>query len=87
MIKCASRFVVLDLSLVDTFPENGRRLVATGDRYGSQSIVPVHFGLTRMADVIIEVTFLTRDGRRRKRIEGVDPLQWTGKALVVMADD
>lgn len=124
----------LDLSLTDTFPENGRhplfrnelpegpasrslqvlvvdpegratqggsevrlyaadgsllgtRLVPTGDGYGYQSVVPVHFGLVGMAALTVEVTFLTRKGRKRKRIAGVDPRQWTGKALVVKADD
>jgi hypothetical protein len=124
----------LDLSLTDTFPDNGRhplfrnelpdevagrslqvrvldregratrsgsevrlyatdgkllgaRLVATGDGYGSQSIVPVHFGLAEMAEVTVEVTFLTREGRKQKRIEGVDPRGWAGRTLVVKADD
>ena len=64
----------------------GTRLVPTGDGYGSQSVVPVHFGLARSDVVTVEVTFLTREGRKRKRIEGVDPRQWTGKSFVVNAD-
>jgi hypothetical protein len=64
----------------------GTRLVPTGDGYGSQGDVPVHFGLAAVAPVTVEVTFLTHEGRMQKRIEGVDPRQWTGRALVVTAD-
>lgn len=64
----------------------GTRLVPTGDGYGSQGDLPVHFGLATLAPLTVEVTFLTRTGRMQKRIEGVDPRQWTGSALVVRAD-
>jgi hypothetical protein len=64
----------------------GTRLVATGDGYGSQSVAPVHFGLADVAVVTVEVTFLTREGRKQKRIEGIDPREWAGRALVVRAD-
>jgi hypothetical protein len=64
----------------------GTRLVPTGDGYGSQSVVPVHFGLANTEPVTVEGTFLTREGRKQKRFEGVDPPAWAGKALVVKAD-
>ena len=64
----------------------GTRLVATGDGYGSQSDVPVHFGLRKSGDVSVEVTFLSRDGRRRQRLEGIDPREWAGRVLVVKAE-
>lgn len=64
----------------------GTRLVPSGDGYGSQSVVPVHFGLAKTEAVTVEVTFLTREGRKQKRIEGVDPRDWAGQALVVKAD-
>ncbi len=64
----------------------GTRLVSTGDGYGSQSVGPVHFGLAKAAVVNVEVTFLTREGRTLKRLEGVDPRKWAGKTLVVKAD-
>jgi hypothetical protein len=57
--------------------------VPTGDGYGSQSLVPVHFGLANAAVVTVEVTFLTREGRMFKRLEGVDPAKWRGRTLVV----
>jgi hypothetical protein len=48
--------------------------------------VPVHFGLVGGGAVTVEVTFMTRDGRRLKRVEGVDPADWMGRALAVRAD-
>ena len=64
----------------------GTRLVPTGDGYGSQGVVPVHFGLASMQVVTVEVTFLTREGRKIKRITNVDPREWAGTAFVVKAD-
>jgi FG-GAP-like repeat/ASPIC and UnbV len=64
----------------------GARLVPTGDGYGSQGDTPVHFGLADVTRVTVEVTFLTAEGRKRKRIENVDPRAWTGRALVVRAE-
>ena len=40
----------------------GTRIVPTGDGYGSQSDVPVHFGLGGGTTVDVKVTFLTRAG-------------------------
>jgi FG-GAP-like repeat/ASPIC and UnbV len=123
----------LDLSLTDTFPDDGRhrllrnelsasqarsslqvrvldregnatrngaevrlyaadgnllatRIVATGDGYGSQGVVPVHFGLDGAARIDVEVTFLTPKGRITKRLKDVDPRQWAGRAVVVTED-
>jgi hypothetical protein len=64
----------------------GTRVVPTGDGYGSQGEVPVHFGLVGGGAVTVEVTFMTRGGRRLKRVEGVDPADWMGRALAVRAD-
>ncbi len=64
----------------------GTRLVPTGDGYGSQSDVPVHFGLAEAELLTVEVTFLSRDGRRRQRLDGIDPRKWAGRALVVKAE-
>jgi len=64
----------------------GTRLVPTGDGYGSQSDMPVHFGLGDVEVVAVEVTFLTREGRVRKRIEDVDSRAWAGKAIAIRAD-
>jgi len=64
----------------------GSRPVPTGDGYGAQSAVPVHFGLAEAKPVTVEVTFLAHDGRRRKRLEAVDPREFAGKVLVVGAE-
>lgn len=64
----------------------GTRLVPTGDGYGSQGVVPVHFGLADVAPVTVEVTFLALEGRVRKRLEVVDPRDWTGKSLIVRGE-
>ena len=64
----------------------GTRLVPTGDGYGSQSMVPVHFGLANAGVVRVEVTFLTREGRKLKRLEGIDPRKWARRVLVVKPD-
>ena len=65
----------------------GTRLVPTGDGYGSQSAGAVHFGLAELAPVTVEVTFLTREGRRLQRLDAVDPRAWAGKTLLVKRDD
>lgn len=75
---------------VRLYAEDGRllgsRIVPTGDGYGSQSVVPVHFGLAAASPVTVEVTFLSPTGRVRKRTESVDPRTWQGKAFEVRAD-
>jgi len=64
----------------------GTRLVPTGDGYGSQGVQPVHFGLGQVTEVDVEVTFLTRDGRKTRRVEAVDARRWVGRSLAVRAD-
>jgi len=39
-----------------------------------------------MEIVTVEVTFLLRERRRKKRIPIVDPRKWTGRAIFVKAD-
>ena len=67
--------------------EQGRilatRLVAAGGGYNSQSAVPVHIGLTSMARVNVEVTFMTKSGRKVQTVRGVSPADYAGKSLVV----
>jgi hypothetical protein len=64
----------------------GTRIVATGDGYGSQGVVPVHFGLDGTARVDVEVTFLTPKGRIAKRLKDVDPREWAGRVMIVTED-
>lgn len=62
------------------------RLVPTGDGYDSQSAVPVHFGLSQVKRVTVEVVFHTPAGRRKQRLYGIDPRRWAGKVLIVKQD-
>lgn len=61
----------------------GTRLVPTGDGYGSQGVMPVHFGLATVGPLTVEVTFMTRDGRKSRRVTGVEPRDWVGRPVVV----
>jgi penicillin G amidase len=62
----------------------GTGLVDTGGGYASQNIAPVHFGLGEYEGTVdVEVTFLTRTGRRVTRAQGVEPSSLVGRPLVV----
>lgn len=56
----------------------GLRLVNTGDGYNSHSNKPVHFGLPGYAEVTVEVTFLTKDGRQTQRYENISLAEHRG---------
>ncbi|MFK7863225.1 MAG: CRTAC1 family protein [Pseudohongiellaceae bacterium] len=62
---------------VRVYDESGKllslRLVTTGDGYNSQSNQPVHFGLAGYDTVVVEVTFLTAQGRKTQRYENIRP--------------
>jgi hypothetical protein len=66
---------------------NGRilatRLVPAGGGYNSQGAGPVHFGLTSMSPVNVEITFMSKAGRKIQTIRDVSPSQYDGKSLVV----
>lgn len=59
------------------------RQVETAGGYSSQSAGPVHFGLTSMAAVTVEVTFMGKTGRRVVTRPGVRPAAFFGKSLIV----
>jgi hypothetical protein len=59
------------------------RQVSTGDGYNSQNAAPVHFGLTSMAPVTVEVTYMSKTGRKLQTIRNVNPNKYAGKSLVV----
>ncbi len=61
----------------------GSRLVTTGDGYNSQSNGPVHFGLTKSELIIVEVTFMSNEGRKAQRIDAVNPAYLVGKSLLI----
>jgi hypothetical protein len=59
------------------------RQVATGGGYNTQSAAPVHFGLTTAAPVTVEVTFMTKSGRKKQSVTNVQPADYYGKSLVI----
>jgi len=59
------------------------RPVVTGGGYNSQMAAPVHFGLSSMTPVRVEVTFMTPDGRKTQTVDSVDPADHRGTALVI----
>jgi hypothetical protein len=61
----------------------GGRIVDTGSGYCSQSVIPVHFGLPQESHVDVEVTSLTKSGRKITRVPNVDPNKLTRRILVV----
>lgn len=61
----------------------GSRIVDTGSGYCSQSVLPVHFGLPKDGRVDVEVTAMTKAGRKITRIANVDPNKLPRRTLVV----
>jgi hypothetical protein len=64
----------------------GSRIVDTGSGYCSQNAMPVHFGLPSETRVDVEVTSLTRAGRKITRVANVDPNKLPRRVLVVRID-
>lgn len=62
----------------------GTRLVDTGSGYCSQNVMPVHFGGVE-GPVDLEVTSMSRAGRRVTRVASVDPAAYRGRPVVVKA--
>ena len=61
----------------------GSGMVDTGSGYCSQNMMPVHVGLGVSDAVDVEVTSLTKGGRKVTRVTGVDPKRQAGKPLVI----
>lgn len=61
----------------------GARLTDTGSGYNSQNDMPVHFGLARLQNVDVEVTWPSRNRRRVVRTRNVRPDRYAGTSLVV----
>lgn len=72
---------------VRVFDAGGRllasRQVISGGGYNSQRTGPVHIGLTSLAPVTVEVTFMGAKGRTIQRIPNVRPSDYSRKALIV----
>ena len=63
----------------------GTRQVSTGGGYNSQSAIPLHFGLETLEPVTVEVTFMSKEGRKKQTIKNVNPAGFYGKTLVIRA--
>jgi len=59
------------------------RQVVTGGGYNTQRAAPLHFGLPSMNPVTVEVTFMTKSGRKTQAVRNVSPAEYLGKSLVV----
>ena len=59
------------------------RQVVTGGGYNSQRAAPVHFGLAKMQPVRVDVTFMSKSGRKTQTMNGVNPAEFYGKSLVI----
>jgi hypothetical protein len=74
---------------VRLFDAGGRilasRQVVTGGGYNTQRAAPVHFGLTSTAPVTVEVTFMTKAGRKAQTLKNISPAEHLGKSLIVRA--
>ena len=65
----------------------GMGLVDTGSGYNSQNAMPVHFGLLNGGNIDVEVTTLTKNGRKTAMVSSVDPKEYAGRWLAVQVDD
>jgi hypothetical protein len=72
---------------VRLFDASGRviasRHVVTGGGYNTQRAAPVHFGLRDLQPVRVDVTFMTRAGRKTQALDNVHPAEFYGRSLVI----
>ena len=59
------------------------RQVPTGGGYNTQSAAPLHFGLARLDPVTVEVTFMSKNGRKKQTVKNVKPADYSAKSLVI----
>ena len=59
------------------------RQVVSGGGYNSQRAAPVHFGLAKLEPVRVEVTFMSKEGRKKQSVNDVDVTAFYGKSLVI----
>ncbi|MCH8127600.1 M20/M25/M40 family metallo-hydrolase [candidate division KSB1 bacterium] len=65
----------------------GTNILDTGSGYNSQNAMPVHFGLAKQGLVDVEITTLTKQGRKTARLSDIDPKSYIGRWLVVKIDE
>ena len=59
------------------------RQVVTGGGYNTQRAGPVHFGLTGLRPLRVDVTFMTKGGRKTQTLHDVRPSDFSGRTLVI----
>jgi hypothetical protein len=62
------------------------RQVVTGGGYNTQRAAPVHFGLANDDPLRVDVTFLTRTGRKTQTLHNVRAADYYGRTLVIRED-
>jgi len=65
----------------------GTGILDTGSGYNSQNAMPVHFGLPEKKPVDVEITTLTKEGRKTALLSHVNTIDYTGKILTVRVDN
>lgn len=61
----------------------GTNILDTGSGYNSQNAMAVHFGLRGVKAVDVEVTVLTKKGRKKVILKNIDPQKYADKYLIV----
>jgi acyl-homoserine lactone acylase PvdQ len=59
------------------------RQVQTGGGYNVQSTAPMHFGLSKLEPMTVEVTFMSKGGRKKQTVKNVNPADYYGKSLII----
>jgi hypothetical protein len=65
----------------------GTRIVDTGGGYCSQNVAPVHFGLPTDSPVDIEITSMTKTGRKIMRVPNADPARLSPRVLTIKVSE
>jgi hypothetical protein len=64
----------------------GMGILDTGSGYNSQNAMPVHFGLPSGGPVDVEITSLTKNGRKTVMLRAIQPKDYLGRWLIVKID-
>jgi len=80
-------FDVYAIHEVETMKLIGTTILDTGSGYNSQNAMRVRFGLRGLRSVDVEVTVLTKGGRKIVRLSNVDPKENADRWLIVRVDD
>jgi hypothetical protein len=64
----------------------GTRIMETGSGYNAQSVKPTHFGIPDEGAVDVEITLMSREGRKTVLLRDVDPGDHRNDQLVVKLD-